>query len=154
MIRIGDLELWPIVDGRFTFAEPPGLPAHDSPEFEPHHAYITDDRLWLMDIGGFLVRSGDRLVLIDAGAGQGQGQRFFPRPFTSLEDADPVLLDYLAGRGVTDPAQIEQSLHQLIKTDITTGSFETNLRRAGFRPEDITDVVMSHLHFDHIGWVS
>ncbi len=27
-----------------------------------------------------------------------------------------------------------------------------NLRRAGFRPEDIDMVMCTHLHFDHIGW--
>src|SRR5215475_15915681 len=28
-----------------------------------------------------------------------------------------------------------------------------NLRRRGFAPEDVTDVILSHLHFDHVGGV-
>ena len=154
MIRIGQLELWPIIDGRFTFAEPPGLPDHDEPEFAPHRDYITEDHLWRMDIGGFLVRSGDRLVLIDAGAGQGDGKVVSPRPYTGLHDADPAVVAFLQDRGLTEPDQLQQSMEQLLKTDITTGAFGTELQRAGFRPEDVTDVVLSHLHFDHIGWVS
>src|SRR3954454_16265086 len=135
VIRIGRLELLPIIDGRFTFAEPPGLPAHDDPEFAPHRAYITEDHLFRMDIGGLLIRSGDRLVLVDAGAGQGNGSTFAPRPFTDLDDADPTLVSYLRGRGVTEPAQIQQSLDQLVKTDITTGAFGDNLRAAGVSPD-------------------
>jgi glyoxylase-like metal-dependent hydrolase (beta-lactamase superfamily II) len=154
VIRIGQLELWPIIDGRFTFAEPPGLPHHDELEFAPHRAYITEDHLWRMDIGGFLVRSGDRLVLIDAGAGQGDGKVVSPRPYTGLHDADPAVVAFLQDRGLTEPDQLQQSIEQLLKTDITTGAFGTELQRAGFRPEDVTDVVLSHLHFDHIGWVS
>lgn len=39
------------------------------------------------------------------------------------------------------------------------GSFEggqllNNLAVHGVRPEDVTDVVFTHLHFDHIGWAS
>jgi hypothetical protein len=50
------------MDGRFTFAEPPGLPPPDDPEFAPHGAYITEDHLWRMDIGGFLGSSSSMLA--------------------------------------------------------------------------------------------
>src|SRR5215203_1018289 len=29
-----------------------------------------------------------------------------------------------------------------------------NLGALGVRPEDVTDVVLSHLHFDHVGWTT
>jgi glyoxylase-like metal-dependent hydrolase (beta-lactamase superfamily II) len=154
LIKIGDLDVWPIIDGRFSFAEPPGVPARESDEFELHERFITDDHLLVLDIGGFLVRSGDRLVLIDAGAGQGNGERFAPKPFSGLDDADPVIGEYFRERGIVDPDQIKRVLDGVIKTDIVSGSFDANLAAAGFRPEDVTDVVLSHLHFDHIGWVS
>jgi glyoxylase-like metal-dependent hydrolase (beta-lactamase superfamily II) len=35
-----------------------------------------------------------------------------------------------------------------------TGSFMRNLEALGVRPEDVTDVALTHLHFDHVGWAS
>jgi glyoxylase-like metal-dependent hydrolase (beta-lactamase superfamily II) len=40
------------------------------------------------------------------------------------------------------------------KTDMAQGDLPASLARAGVRPEDVTDVICSHLHFDHIGWTS
>jgi glyoxylase-like metal-dependent hydrolase (beta-lactamase superfamily II) len=34
------------------------------------------------------------------------------------------------------------------------GKFMESLGALGFKPEDVTDVLFSHLHFDHIGWAS
>ena len=34
------------------------------------------------------------------------------------------------------------------------GELPDNLRRAGFEPSDVTDVVFTHLHVDHVGWAS
>ena len=64
-----------------------------------------------MAFGGFLVRAGDRVVLIDAGVGPDS-----PSPFMS----GGQLLDSLARQQVS--------------------------------PGDITDVIFTHLHFDHVGW--
>ena len=152
-LRVGDIEIWPLLDGRLTVAAPPGMPTEDSPDFELHAGYVRQGT-WLMDIGGFLVRTGDRLVLIDAGSGPGDGELFAPAPFTSLEDADPALVRWVAQMGLTDPVAIEQVLHAFMQTNIRTGSLGANLAALGFRPEDVTDVLLSHLHFDHIGWVS
>jgi glyoxylase-like metal-dependent hydrolase (beta-lactamase superfamily II) len=152
-MRIGDLEIYPVLDGQFVFAEPAGMPPKDSPEFAPHRNYITDDGLWLMDIGAFLVRSGRRLILIDAGAGQGGMRRFAPKPFTSVEDADPVLLAYQRSKGLSGEA-LERSLRMTVKTEVRHGMLQQSLANLGVRPEDITDVVFSHLHWDHIGWAS
>jgi glyoxylase-like metal-dependent hydrolase (beta-lactamase superfamily II) len=33
-----------------------------------------------------------------------------------------------------------------------TGTFMVNLAAQGINPSDITDVVLTHLHFDHLGW--
>ena len=35
-----------------------------------------------------------------------------------------------------------------------TGSFMRSLDALGVRPEDVTDVALTHLHFDHVGWAS
>ncbi len=34
------------------------------------------------------------------------------------------------------------------------GDLLKNLQAKGVRPEDVTDVVFTHLHFDHVGWAS
>jgi glyoxylase-like metal-dependent hydrolase (beta-lactamase superfamily II) len=37
---------------------------------------------------------------------------------------------------------------------VRTGSFMTNLGALGVAPADVTDVALTHLHFDHVGWAS
>ncbi|OBA70372.1 hypothetical protein A5641_13490 [Mycobacterium sp. 1554424.7] len=37
---------------------------------------------------------------------------------------------------------------------VEQGQLPSSLAAAGVRRDDITDVVLTHLHFDHIGWVS
>ena len=76
----------------------------------PHQQFLDEDGMLPCELGGFLVRSGERLLLVDTGAGQ-LDQPGFGR-----------LLESLAA--------------------------------AGHRPDDITDVVLTHLHFDHVGWTS
>lgn len=63
-----------------------------------------------------LIENGDRLILIDAGMGNKQSEKFFG-------------YYYLWGD------------HGL----------EGSLRSVGFHPDDITDVFLTHLHFDHCG---
>jgi hypothetical protein len=81
-LRVGDIDIWTVMDGHFTLAEPPAFVAHGGD-------HVTGDGKWLMDIGGFVVRAGDRLLLIDAGAGQGNNEVFKSEPFSTLEDAPP-----------------------------------------------------------------
>lgn len=63
-----------------------------------------------------LVRSGDRLVLIDNGIGDKQDAKFFSHYYLGGDDT-------LAG----------------------------SLRKHGFSEDDVTDVFLTHLHFDHCG---
>jgi glyoxylase-like metal-dependent hydrolase (beta-lactamase superfamily II) len=97
-VRLGELEVLPVLDGAVD------VPVEVMLDRVPHAQWLTPDGLLPVQMGAYLVRSGDRCVLVDAGAGQGQ------------------LLESLAGRGV--------------------------------QPSDVTDVVLTHLHFDHIGWAS
>jgi glyoxylase-like metal-dependent hydrolase (beta-lactamase superfamily II) len=76
-----------------------------------HSQFLDEDGMLPIEMGGFLVRSDERLVLVDTGIG----------PHAAL------------GR---------------------TGTFMANLAALGVRPSDITDVVLTHLHFDHLGWSS
>lgn len=61
------------------------------------------------------------------------------QPFVVVTSKDILLLD--AGLGFNDASSGEMQLH-------------TNLIRVGIRPEQVTKVLMSHLHKDHAGGVS
>lgn len=110
-MRVGDLEIHPIEDGKaiMPVSEPfLGMP----PEaWNGHQEFLNDDGMLEMALGGFLIRTGDRVVLIDAGVGPLQGT------FNGGK-----LLESLAAHGVA--------------------------------PTDVTDVVFTHLHFDHVGWAT
>lgn len=63
-----------------------------------------------------LIEDGNKLILIDAGIGDKQSEKFFSHYFLHGDD----------------------SLHG-------------NLKKLGFHADDITDVFLTHLHFDHCG---
>ncbi|WP_246106609.1 MBL fold metallo-hydrolase [Pseudonocardia kunmingensis] len=73
---------------------------------------IDSDGVLHLDLGGFLVRTGERTVLVDAGVGTIDNGKY-------------------AGGGFLD-----------------------SLRAHGVAPVDVTDVVFTHLHFDHVGWAT
>ena len=112
-MRVGDLEILPVLDGvaRFPISDPfLGMP----PEaWLPHRQFLTSDDELELALGGFVVRSGDRVVLIDCGVGRvdsgavpGRRLPHQPRPPTASQ------------------------------------------------PADVTDVMFTHLHFDHVGWAT
>jgi glyoxylase-like metal-dependent hydrolase (beta-lactamase superfamily II) len=100
-----------IMDGQLDVPAELMFPTTTAQDWEPHRNVLTEDGLLPLPMGGFLVETGDRTVLVDAGFGE-------PTP--------------LAGFG--------RLLH--------------NLRANGVEPADVTDVVFTHLHFDHIGWAT
>src|SRR5579875_974660 len=61
------------------------------------------------------------------------------QPFVVITSKDILLLD--TGLGFSDEGQHKMQLH-------------CNLEKAGIKPEQITKVLMSHLHKDHAGGVS
>lgn len=63
-----------------------------------------------------LIEEGDRLILIDTGMGNKQGDKFF---------------SYYEPSGA----------HTLL----------SSIKDKGFSPADVTDVILTHLHFDHCG---
>jgi len=72
----------------------------------------NDDGRLPFTMGGFLVRGGDRVVLVDAGLGEGE------------------------------------------MMGIKAGALLESLAALGVAPDDVTDLVFTHLHIDHIGWAS
>ena len=63
-----------------------------------------------------LVEDGDKLVLIDAGMGNKQSEKFFSYYYRWGEE-----------------------------------TLESSLKKNGFHPDEVTDVFLTHLHFDHCG---
>jgi glyoxylase-like metal-dependent hydrolase (beta-lactamase superfamily II) len=100
-VRLGDLTVEDALDGGMD------VPAEIVLNQVPHPDHLTPDGLLTVQYGGFLVRSGDRVILVDTGFG-------------------PVL----------------------------GGQLLDSLRAAGLGPEDVTDVLLTHLHADHVGWTT
>lgn len=93
--QVGDLEVLALSDGTVTMDDRymQGVTAE---QWEPHRRWLTHDGKLEMPIGCFLVRSGDRRVLIDCGIGPFKGDNF----------QGGALIDDLASAGVT-PADVD-----------------------------------------------
>jgi glyoxylase-like metal-dependent hydrolase (beta-lactamase superfamily II) len=112
-VRIGALTIEPVHDG---YAREPGREVLTRPDVADAwacHEHLLDEHGDLeLTLGGFLLRTGDRVVLIDAGVGTIDNDKYHG------------------------------------------GGFIESLRGHGVAPEDVTDVVFTHLHFDHVGWAT
>jgi glyoxylase-like metal-dependent hydrolase (beta-lactamase superfamily II) len=113
-MHVGTIAISAISDG--TFVAGPGYFGDDGTVAGHEDLFDRHGLAWL-PIGCFLVRSGDRCVLVDAGMG----------PTRTPEDDGELLL--IGG-------QLPVGLHAL-----------------GVETGDITDVVCTHLHRDHVGWL-
>src|SRR5215218_2693343 len=138
-MKVGELDVLPVWDGRMVTAQPKGFPPPDSPEFEPHREYITPEGDYQADLGGFLVRSGERVVLIDAGLGS-NGNGGVHR-ITAIDKGPERYLEMLAGFGLSE-AELAGRRKSLDRQKITNGSFPDSLRKYGVQPADVTDVVV------------
>ncbi len=109
-VKIGDLEVTSLYDGtgRFDTNWLSGTKAvmADIGSTLQKHPHFLDVADW-----GFLVNTGKRLILVDAGAGEWWGGGEF-------------------------------------------GRVEANLHRAGYTPEQVDLVLITHMHSDHIGGLS
>ena len=120
-MQVGEIRVDAVIDGiaravpseayRWGVGEGSGRGLDDA-DWEPHRQFLADDGMLEMAMGGFLVRTGERIVLVDAGIG-------------------------VFNRGV-----------------FTGGAMLDNLQALGVGPDDVTDVVFTHLHFDHTGWAT
>lgn len=120
-MRVGDIDVDPVVDGvaralpseayRWGVGEGSGRGLDDA-DWAAHRVFLADDGMLEMALGGFLVRTGERVVLVDAGIG-------------------------VFDRGVFKGGALLDSLAAL-----------------GVGTDDVTDVVFTHLHFDHTGWAT
>jgi glyoxylase-like metal-dependent hydrolase (beta-lactamase superfamily II) len=106
-VKIGDIELVPLNDG--TVGMPPAYYANM--DWEAHADLLAEDGKFHIPVGCFLVRTGERTLLLDAGIG----------PLASSLGVGGQLPSELAAAGVT--------------------------------PGDIDEVICTHLHLDHAGWL-
>jgi len=117
-MQVGNISIEPVLDGIGRFAptdayrmgNDEGAKGTSDDDWSPHRDLLADDGMLEIALGGFLVRTSDRVVLVDTGLG-----------------------DLEAG-------------------EMKGGRFLLELAALGVRPEDVTDVVLTHLHFDHVGW--
>jgi glyoxylase-like metal-dependent hydrolase (beta-lactamase superfamily II) len=112
-MQVGSVDIVPVIDGvarlpiELAVANPAGSP------WDCGHQPLDSRGRIRMDIGSFLIQTGDRTVLVDLGVGP-------------------------------------NSIHEAF----VTGGLLANLARTGVAPEDVTDVLFTHMHIDHVGWSS
>ncbi len=112
-LRLAGLRIDPVFDGPGRVMAREVLVRSGVEDGWACHGHLLDDEGHLgMAMGGFLVRSGDRIALVDVGTG-------------------PIRTDVAEG-----------------------GAFLDSLRTLGVDPADVTDVLFTHLHFDHVGWAT
>ncbi|WP_179044446.1 MBL fold metallo-hydrolase [Sphingobium lactosutens] len=155
-MNIGDISVQPVYDGYLTFPVEADYPAEGSPDYEAHRDSLQSDGRRRMTLGSFLIRlpqCPDRIILVDAGNGPSSGQLFRPGACDCPEHAHPDIKAYHDAHHM-DGAARQRHLDWLSQTESRYGNLLDSLAARGVRPEQVTDVVLSHLHFDHIGWVS
>jgi glyoxylase-like metal-dependent hydrolase (beta-lactamase superfamily II) len=152
-MTIGDLEIIPIYDGWQAYPMPDRAKGKSDEELAVHRDYIPGDGTMIAQFGAFLVRTGGRVVLLDAGMGPACGHcGTYHAKDANPDDVDSVRRLFRSfGR---DEDYIEMRVNQLQTATCTYGELANSLSKVGVDPAEITDVVLSHLHCDHMGWVS
>jgi glyoxylase-like metal-dependent hydrolase (beta-lactamase superfamily II) len=154
-VNIGGIVIEPVLDGRILsklHATQPFPPA-DSPLLADQHGMINPDGMVESTLGAFLIRTGERMVLVDAGAGQPFAGGYSPPTIDFADPRDPIA-GALRARGMEAGELAEAAIADLRLTDIAQGRLPESLAELGVRADAVTDVVFTHLHFDHIGWAS
>jgi glyoxylase-like metal-dependent hydrolase (beta-lactamase superfamily II) len=154
-MQIGDIDIQPVVDGRILSKQrptkpfpPPGSPLLDDQAGMVHADGVVDSTL-----GGFLVRAADRLAIVDAGGGPAFADGHHVPTIDLADPADPVTAS-LRSNGVTGDLAREIVADLEASTRIEQGQLPASLAALDVRPDEVTDVIFTHLHFDHIGWAS
>jgi glyoxylase-like metal-dependent hydrolase (beta-lactamase superfamily II) len=111
-MRVGELEVVPVWDGSAQLDPTAFVAGSTHQDWQSHPRLLDADGRLPIELGGFLVRGGRALILVDAGIG-------------------PITVGPFGG-----------------------GAFLRSLAGHGVEPTRITDVVFTHLHFDHVGWAS
>jgi glyoxylase-like metal-dependent hydrolase (beta-lactamase superfamily II) len=153
-VKIGAIQIDPVLDGRILSRLPSNkpLPEPSSQAWLDQHGMFLEDGRIESTVGGFLVRAGDRLALVDAGSGQPFTDAY-TAPVLDVSATDDPIVARLRGYGLSDE-HLRRMADDFAQTHIEQGALPASLEALGVRLEDITDLVFTHLHFDHIGWAS
>ena len=112
-MKVGALSVEPVYDG---YGQEPAREVLTYPgrsdAWSCHEHLLDESGRLRLELGGFLVRTGERVILVDAGVGTIDNDKYHG------------------------------------------GRFLESLRALGVDPWDVTDVVFTHLHFDHVGWAT
>jgi len=131
----------------------------DPEEAAVHSNYVLPDGKMMAQLGAFLVRTGNQVVLIDAGLGPnddacghgecGHAEHRRGKPEMTRGEIE----EFFRAKGAPE-AQVAWFTDMLAVQKLEHGWLADSLAKAGVRPDEITDVVLSHLHPDHMGWVA
>jgi glyoxylase-like metal-dependent hydrolase (beta-lactamase superfamily II) len=152
-MNVGAIEVLPVLDGMIVSRLPASMPYpdQDSEAWREQHGMFRGDGMIESTVGGFLVRTSDHLALVDAGLGP-MTSAFTPPVIDVGDDDDPYV------QALTDQGIPRENFPLVVEhfedTEIEGGRLPASLRALGVECADVTDVVATHLHFDHIGWVS
>ena len=112
-MKVGDITIVALIDGETAYPGEFLYTNKEREDWKSHEQYLDPcTGNYVNTVGGFLIRSGDRVIVLDTGIG-----------------AKP-------------------------KYPWLGGGFRSSLLSRGVAPHDVTDVVFSHLHLDHIGWAT
>jgi len=112
-MKIGEIEILPVIDGSAKLQPTMAFTGTTEADWAPHRGLLDENGMLELAMGGFLIRGGDRVAIVDAGVGAQS-----PLPLLS------------------------------------GGAFLESLSSHGVKADEVTDVIFTHLHFDHIGWAS
>ena len=68
-MNVGSLRIDPVMDGVATLPATAAFVGTTEEQWEPHRRFLDADGNVELALGGFLIRSGERVVLVDAGLG-------------------------------------------------------------------------------------
>jgi glyoxylase-like metal-dependent hydrolase (beta-lactamase superfamily II) len=153
-MKVGRIEIAPVLDGSILskLHATKAFPPPGAGPWQDQHGMFRPDGLIESTLGAFLVRAGDRVVLVDAGGGQ-PFPSGYAAPVIDVDDPDDPIASTFRARGLPDEL-VQQLADDFGRTHVTQGELPASLDALGVRPEEITDLVFTHLHFDHIGWAS
>ncbi|MEU4547475.1 MBL fold metallo-hydrolase [Nonomuraea dietziae] len=116
-VDIGDTTVTYLPDGH-GWVDPFAFFPSSAPDgWAAHAEFLNSDGRFPVSIGSFLIRTGERVLLVDLGLGP-------------VEYAIPGAVAFRGGELVA------------------------SLEAEGLAPSDVDTVVFTHLHHDHVGWVS
>jgi glyoxylase-like metal-dependent hydrolase (beta-lactamase superfamily II) len=120
-VRVGEIDISPVPDGTSLMPMRVAYGAMSDDAWAPHLQFLDATGNIEITFGGFLIRTADRIALVDTGIGT----------LSASSAAAALGVETFEGGRLLD-----------------------SLATLGVAPADVTDVILTHLHFDHVGWAT